>query len=191
MVSNLISIGVDVGSRNGAIAVVDENLVILKLCKAPYFLLDVKSKVLKPKLNKETGKYEKRYKSYAWTDYTKLRELYKPFLKNNIIYTVERVSVRPTEGETNSFNFGNSLGVHEGQYSYLNPIEYYEPTPNTWKKELGVTSDKSTSIGLAERIYNCNLKDYIEKGKVDDIGEALLLAFYGFKKYYENKGEIK
>ena len=30
------------------------------------------------------------------------------------------------------------------------------------------------------------LKDYLPKGKVDDISEALLLSFYGFKKYYEN-----
>ena len=32
-----------------------------------------------------------------------------------------------------------------------------------------------------------NWLDYLPKGKVDDIAEALLLSFYGFKKYYERK----
>ena len=29
----------------------------------------------------------------------------------------------------------------------------------------------------------------VQKGKVDDISEALLLAVYGFKKYDESTGE--
>ena len=37
--------------------------------------------------------------------------------------------------------------------------------------------------------FEVNLKDYVQKGKVDDISEALLLAVYGFKKYDESTGE--
>ena len=85
---------------------------------------------------------------------------------------------------------GNSLGIFQGLYSYLNPVAYYEPSAGEWKKELGVTSLKDTSIQLAEEIYNIKLKDYLPKGKVDDIAEALLLSFYGFKRYYETtKGQ--
>ena len=29
------------------------------------------------------------------------------------------------------------------------------------------------------------LKDYLPKGKVDDIAEAILISFNGLKKYYE------
>jgi len=186
----LISIGVDVGSRNGALAIIDSNLNILELTKAPFYLVEVKSKKLKPKLNKSTGMYENDYKKYAWTDYTTLGNIYKPYINNDIIYTVEKVSVRRGEGETSSFIFGDSQGVHKGAYMLLNPIEMYHPTPQDWKKELKVTSDKDTSIKLAEEIFECNLKDFVKKGKVDDIAEALLLSFYGLKKYLENKGEI-
>lgn len=186
----LISIGVDVGSRNGALAIIDSNLNILQLTKAPFYLVEVKSKKLKPKLNKETGMYEQDYKKRAWTDYKELKSIYQPFIKNKIVYTVENVFVRHGEGEPASFIFGNSLGIFQASSMYLNPIEMYTPTPQEWKKELGVTSDKQTSIDLAQDIFNCDLKDYKRRGKVDDLAEALLLSFYGLKKYLELKGEI-
>ena len=113
----LVSIGVDVGARNGAIAVIDENFKILYLNKAPYFEVEMAKTTAnrnKPKLNKETRQYEVSYKKRSWTDYTKLREIFKPFIKHKIIYTMERVSVRPGEGEITSFIFGNSLGCFQG-----------------------------------------------------------------------------
>ena len=76
----------------------------------------------------------------------------------------------------------------------INPVEYFEPTPQEWKSELNLNSVKDLSIELAEDIFGCNLKDYITKedrenkrSKTDDLAEALLLAFYGFKMYYNKK----
>lgn len=186
----LISVGVDVGAKNGAISIIDENFNILYLKKAPYIEVDMshtsKNRV-KPKLNKETGKYEVTYKKRSWTDYTKFREIFEPYVKKKckIIYTIEKVSVRPDEGELSSFIFGNSLGCFQGLSTYLNPIAIFEPTPQVWKKELGVTSDKETSVKLAEDIFEVNLKKFLTKGKVDDIAEALLLSVYGIKQYSE------
>lgn len=190
----LISIGVDVGTKNGAIAIIDEEFNILHLGKAPYFEKDMahtsKNRV-KPKLNKNTGKYEVTYKKRSWTDFNSFRELFKPYLSETteVVYTVERVSVRPDEGEISSFIFGNSLGCFEGLSAYLNPVFMVEPTPNTWKSEMGLSSDKGESVKLAEELFEINLKDYVPKGKVDDVSEALLLAVYGFKKYDEQLGE--
>ena len=181
----LLSIGVDVGSVNGAISVVNEEGKILLLTKAPTYQTEVKSKRNKSKLNKTTGKYEADFRKRNWVDFKGIRDVLQPFIKHEIIYTVERIQQRPNEGETTSFMNGNSLGIFQGLYSYLNPVKYLEPTAGEWKKELGVTSFKETSIHLAEEIYKVNLKDYLPKGKVDDIAEALLLSFYGFKKYYE------
>ena len=82
---------------------------------------------------------------------------------------------------------GNALGIFQGISVFINPIEYYEPLPGTWKKDLGVTSDKQTSINLAEDLYQIKLKDYLPKGKVDDIAEALLLAFYGLRQHFNKK----
>lgn len=188
----LISIGVDVGTKNGAIAVIDEEFNILHLGKAPYVEKDMahtsKNRV-KPKLNKETGKYEVTYKKRTWTDYSAFRELFKPFIKkgNQIVYTIERVSVRPEEGEISSFIFGNSLGCFEGLSAYLNPIFMVEPTPNVWKAEMGLSNDKDMSVSLVKELFDSiDLRKYVSKGKVDDVCEALLLAVYGFKKYDDN-----
>ena len=185
--SKFLSIGIDVGSSNGAISVVDQDLKILLLTKAPTYQTLVTSKRNKSKLNKETLMYEKDYRKRTWVDFKALGELLNPFKGKSIIYTIEKIHVRPGEGELTSYMNGNSLGIFQGMYSLLNPIRYYEPTPITWKSDLGVSSDKSTSIKLAEDLYQVNLKDFLPKGKVDDIAEALLLPFYGFKKYYENK----
>ena len=186
----LLSIGIDVGARNGAIAIIDEEFNILHLGKAPFMEVEAahtSANRTKPKLNKETGLYEQTYKKRAWTDYTKLRELFLPYVGNDIVYTIEKVSVRVGEGEINSFIFGNSLGCFEGLSALLNPIDIYEPTPVIWKADMGVTSDKSSSVQLAESLFECDLKSFLKKGKVDDIAEALLLAVYGFKKYYDKQ----
>lgn len=183
--NKLISIGIDVGSTNGAISAISEDGEILLLTKAPIYQTEVKSKRNKSKLNKATGKFEADFRKRNWVDFKVLRELLKPFISSSIIYTIERIQQRPNEGETTSFMNGNSLGIFQGLYSYLNPVAYYEPSAGEWKKELGVTSLKDTSVQLAEDIYNVKLKDYLPKGKVDDIAEALLLSFYGFKRYYE------
>lgn len=182
---NVLSIGIDVGSINGAISIVSEEGEILLLTKAPTYQTEVKSKRNKSKLNKETGKFEADFRKRNWVDFKKMGDIFKPYIGRRIIYTIERIQQRPNEGETTSFMNGNSLGVFQGLYSFLSPMEYFEPSASEWKKELGVTSLKDTSISLAEEIYNIKLKDYLPKGKVDDIAEALLLSFYGFKKYYE------
>jgi hypothetical protein len=50
---------------------------------------------------------------------------------------------------------------------------------------MGLTSDKEGSVKLAEEIFEVNLRTYLAKGKLDDIAEALLLAVYGLKQYYD------
>jgi hypothetical protein len=188
----IYSVGVDTGSKNGALAIIDKNLNIVSIQKTPYYTTDIKSRKLKNLvLDKESGKYKIGYRKRSWVDYTSVGDLVKPLIKktNQIIYTVERVSVRPGEGEASSFNFGTSMGVFLGLYPLINPIDFYNPIPQVWKKELGVTSDKSSSIDLAQEIFSCNLKDYLKKGKVDDVAEALLLAFYGLMHYYKKEEE--
>lgn len=185
----ILSIGIDVGSSNGAISVVDGDLNILLLTKTPVYQTEIKSKRNKSKINKETMKYEKDYRKRTWVDFKKMRELFSPFLSNNIIYTIEKITARPDEGESTSFTNGNSLGIFQGLHAFLNPIEYYEPLPITWKKEMGVGSDKSTSVALAEDVFQVSLRDYLPKGKTDDIAEALLLSFYGLRKYFNKTGD--
>lgn len=187
-INKLISIGIDVGTVNGAISVVSEDGEILLLTKAPYFQTEIKSKRNKSKINKETGKYEADFRKRNWVDFKELRRLFEPFLQYKKIYTIERIMNKSNEGATAGFVNGNALGIFQGLYALLEPQAYYEPTPGEWKKDMGLGSVKDNSIALAEEIYKIKLKDYLPKGKVDDIAEALLLSFYGFKKYYEKKG---
>lgn len=186
--NKIISIGIDVGSTNGAISVVDEDLKVLLLTKTPTYQTLIMSKRNKSKINKETMKYEKDYRKRNWVDFKEIGEVLKPFLKNRIVYTIERIAPRSNEKEASSFLNGNSLGVFQGLYPFLNPVAYFEPNPKVWKFSLGLTSDKSSSISLAEDIYQIKLKDYLPKGKTDDIAEALLLSFYGLREYLY-KGE--
>ena len=189
----LISIGVDVGSSHGAIAIINPDMKILHLDMAPSYVVVNKNKRLKDKLNKKTGIFEHDYAKKKWSDYLTLRELYAPYIKHDIVYTVEKVFVRPREGEVSSFIFGNSLGIHQGQVSYLNPVAFYNPTPQEWKKVMKVTSDKSTSISMAEDLFEVNLEQYRKDHKIekaDDLAEALLLAFYGLMQHLEAKGDI-
>ena len=188
--NSILSIGIDVGSVNGAISVVDEDLNILLLTKTPTYQTLIKSKKNKDKLNKETGQYETDYRKRNWLDYRGVGELLKPYLGKKVIFTIEKISSRPCEGEATSFLNGNSLGIFQGISVFFNPIEYYEPIPSVWKADLGVTSHKDTSISLAEDIYQVSLRNYLKRGKVDDIAEALLLSFYGLRQHYIKEGEI-
>lgn len=178
----LISIGADPGTKNGAIAIINEKLKILELKKLDFISQEIKSKVNSSlKLNKETKKYERTYRTKTWTDPHSFRDLFSRYIKkrNSIIYTVERVFSKHGEGEGNSFIFGNSLGILQGQISYLNPLKYYEPRPQEWKDELGINSTKSLSINLCNELFEDSITND------DNLAEALLLAFLGLKRYYE------
>ena len=183
--NKIISIGIDTGSVNGAISVVDEELKILLLTKVPIYQTEIKSRRNKSKLNKETGKFERDYRKRSWVDFHKVGELLRPYRSLKVIYTLEKATTRSMEGEASSFMNGNALGIFQGISTLLEPLEYYEPLPVTWKTDLGVTSDKSTSISLAEDLYQIKLRDYLPKGKVDDIAEALLLAMYGLRQHFK------
>ena len=108
--NKVISIVIDVGSSNGAISVVDEDLKIHLLTKTPTYQTEIKSKRNKSKINKETMKYEKDYRKRTCVDFREMRELLLPFTSNKIIYTIEKITARPGEGETSSFTIGYSLG---------------------------------------------------------------------------------
>lgn len=187
--NKIISIGIDTGSVNGAISVVDEDLNVLLLTKVPIYQTEIKSRRNKSKLNKETGKFERDYRKRSWVDFKEVGKLLELYKDSIILYTLEKATTRTQEGEASSFMNGNALGVFQGVSTLLHPIRYYEPLPVTWKTDLGVTSEKQTSIDLAEDLYQIKLRDYLPKGKVDDIAEALLLAFYGLRQYFNEKGE--
>lgn len=101
---------------------------------------------------------------------------------------VEKVHAMPGQGVVSMFNFGHNLGFIEGMLYYA-LVHTVLVTPQTWKKDMGVTSDKQTSINLCKELFpNVNLKRTKRSRKDNDgMAEALLIAEYG-RRQIEKRG---
>ena len=65
---------------------------------------------------------------------------------------IERVGARPGQGVTSMFNFGFGAGLIEGVCAGVRlPFEYV--TPQTWKRQLGVSADKGACRAMARELW--------------------------------------
>ena len=97
---------------------------------------------------------------------------------------LEKVNAMPGQGVVSMFNFGQNYGFIQGVLKAYE-IPYELVTPQKWKKEFSVTSDKNTSIEVCKRLFpSVNLKatDRCKKDH-DGMAEALLIAEYGRRHY--------
>lgn len=101
------------------------------------------------------------------------------------IIIIEDVHAMPKQGVTSSFNFGKGFGIIQGICIGLGK-EIKLISPMKWKKEMGVTSDKGTSIEKALQINpDINLMATPRSRKPHDgMAEAFLIAKY----YLMSKG---
>ena len=100
------------------------------------------------------------------------------------ICCIEDVHSLRREGVTSAHNFGRSVGWLLGILDAIG-IPYQPITPQKWKKEFGLTSDKVQSVEVCKRLYpDVNLKR-TERSKKDDdnCAEALLMATYAKRKF--------
>ena len=65
---------------------------------------------------------------------------------------VEAVHAMPRQGVSTSFNFGVSLGIVLGVLGALD-VPVTHPTPQAWKKAMGVTADKASSRRRATDLW--------------------------------------
>jgi len=92
------------------------------------------------------------------------------------VAVVERVGAMPKQGVTSSFRFGYGAGQVEGVLAALCvPTEFVRP--QTWKKQLGLGSDKAQSLTLARAKWPYSESFTLKKH--DGRAEAALLAEYG------------
>ena len=82
----------------------------------------------------------------------------------------------PKQGVASSFTFGRTLGVAETAAAALGAPVLYLP-PATWKKAMGLTSDKEASRALATSLFPLDAAQWSRK-KDDGRAEAALLAHY-------------
>lgn len=100
-------------------------------------------------------------------------------LKEGSVCCLEKVNAMPGQGVVSMFNFGQNFGFIQGVLKAYS-IPYELVTPQKWKKEFSVTSDKNTSIEVCKRLFpNVNLKATPRcKKDHDGMAEALLMAEY-------------
>jgi len=93
---------------------------------------------------------------------------------------VEHVNAMPGQGVTSCFSFGQNFGFILGLLTAFH-IPYELVRPQKWKKEFSCTSDKNTSIEVAQRMFpGVDLRRTPKCQKPHDgICEALLMAEWG------------
>lgn len=93
---------------------------------------------------------------------------------------VEHVGPMPKQGVTSTFKFGQNFGWIQGMLYAMN-IPFELVRPQKWKKMFSCTSDKNTSISVAQRLFpNVPLFATPRCRKPHDgMAEALLMAEYG------------
>lgn len=100
-----------------------------------------------------------------------------------VLCILEHVGAMPGQGSVSMFHFGENFGWWQGVLDAFR-IPYELVRPQKWKKEFSCTSDKNTSIEVAQRMFpNADLRRTPKcKGPHDGICEALLMAEYARRR---------
>lgn len=100
--------------------------------------------------------------------------------KLDVCVYVEEVHSMPQQGVRSMFTFGCGFGKILGILEALN-VEYQLVPAHRWKKYIGVTADKSTSIQKCKDLFpDTSLLPTSKCRKPSDgLAEALLIAEYG------------
>jgi hypothetical protein len=97
---------------------------------------------------------------------------------------IEAPHAMPKQGVTSSFNFGKVCGQLEGILACLE-IPYTLIAPATWKRAMGLTSDKDATRQIASRLLP-HLSHLWPLKKDHDKAEAMLLAYHAYRTLTKN-----
>ena len=101
-----------------------------------------------------------------------------------VFCVVEHVNAMPGQGVTSCFSFGQNFGFILGLLTaYCIPYELVRP--QKWKRVFSCTSDKNTSIEVAQRMFpgvDLHRTPKCQKPH-DGICEALLMAEYARRRF--------
>ena len=90
----------------------------------------------------------------------------------DVITALESVHSMPGQGVASTFAFGRAVGAIEAVVSLFRE-PWFIVSPQRWKADMGVTSDKSTSLNLARQLWTTAP---LTRKKDHGVAEALLLA---------------
>lgn len=92
--------------------------------------------------------------------------------RQDLEIVIESVHSMPGQGVSSSFKFGMAFGAAISMAERFN-CPWHFVSPQMWKKDFGLTADKSESLDLARKIWpNAPLSRKKDNGRA----EALLLA---------------
>ena len=100
-----------------------------------------------------------------------------------VVCCLEKVGAMPGQGVVSMFSFGQSVGYIKGVLESFR-IPYQEITPQKWKREFGLTSDKAKSAEVCRKLFPdvSLLASPRCKKPHDGMAEALLMAEYARRK---------
>jgi crossover junction endodeoxyribonuclease RuvC len=103
---------------------------------------------------------------------------------NEIFCCIEKSTAMPKQGVVSMFKYGVTYGKLLAILEILN-IPYEEISPQKWKKEFSLNSDKRRSIITAQKLFPSMKGQFTTaRGRIKDgAAEALLLAEYARRKY--------
>jgi crossover junction endodeoxyribonuclease RuvC len=90
---------------------------------------------------------------------------------------IEKAWARPTDPPSFAFRVGHNYGAVVGVVR-AHFIRLHTPSPQAWKKAMGVTSDKDSSRSEASFKYPADCRRWALK-KHHGRSEAVLIAAYG------------
>ena len=101
----------------------------------------------------------------------------------SVMCCLEKVGAMPGQGVVSMFSFGQSVGYIKGVLESFS-IPYQEITPQKWKREFGLSSDKAVSAEVCKRLFPdiSLLATPRCKKPHDGMAEALLMAEYARRK---------
>lgn len=91
---------------------------------------------------------------------------------NDVSFVIESVHSMPGQGLASTFKFGRAVGAIEAVVALFRE-PWFIVSPKKWKADMGVTSDKSTSLNLARQLWTTAP---LARKKDHGVAEALLLA---------------
>lgn len=120
--------------------------------------------------------------TYPYSDKA-LVDLCNESIYSEVICCLEKVGAMPGQGVVSMFNFGQSVGYIKGVLEAFR-VPYQEITPQKWKKEFGLNSDKAASAEVCRKLFpDINLLATPRcKKPHDGMAEALLMAEYARRK---------
>lgn len=85
---------------------------------------------------------------------------------------IEDVHAMPKQGVSSTYKFGRAVGAIEA-VTELMLVPWFIVSPQSWKKFMGVTSDKNSSLDKARELWKTAP---LKRKKDHGIAESLLLA---------------